>query len=108
MLKKYRPTGEVSTELLYSMCSNIGEDMKYVLNEIAYHNSYFPKNKITISYEIGSDHCEINDEDKDGEVNFIFVLPQQSTDLISFVSFIRGYTKGLSAAGIRSRTPKEL
>lgn len=107
MIKKYRPTGEVSTALLYSMCSNIGEDMKYVLDEIAHHNSYYPKNKITISYEIGSVYCEINDEGKDGEVNFTRTL-HPSTDLISIVYFIRGYTKGLSAAGIRSRTPKEL
>ena len=103
---KYKPL-EPSTDLLRELCCNIGEDMKYVLSEICHHNSYFPKNKITIEYKNGSNECEISDKNKFGECTFIKTC-KPGDDYKYFLGLIRGYSYGLNAAGIRTTTPKEL
>ena len=81
--------------------------MKYVLSEICYHNRYYPKNKITIEYKKGNNYCDISDENKDGEVTFIETC-EPDDDYKYYIGLIRGYGNGLSAAGTRTTTPKEL
>ena len=108
---KYKPI-EPSAELLRELCCNIGEDMKYVLAEICRHNSYYPKNKITIDYTNGSTEVEINDENENGEVTFVESIEAddlQKYDACKYIKgFILGYSNGLNAAGVRTITPKDL
>ena len=103
---------EPSAELLRELCCNIGEDMKYVLAEICRHNSYYPKNKITINYTKESKEVEINDENKNGEVTFVETIEAddlQKYDCCKYIiGLIRGYSNGLNAAGVRTATPKDL
>ena len=98
---------EPSNELLFDICRNICEEAKYVLDAICEHNRHFPKNKITIDYKKGNNFAEISDLNKDGEVNFIETFNTYS-DYKYYIGLIRGYGKGLNAAGIRTTTPKEL
>lgn len=102
---KYKPT-EPSTELLQQLCTNIAEEMKYVLAEICWHNRHYPENKITIEYEFGNKFADISDENKSG-VTFIETI-EPGDDYKYYLGLIRGYSNGLNAAGIKRHTPKEL
>ena len=101
----YKPI-EPPAKLLLMLCKYIGEDMKYILSEICDHNSYYPRHKISIDYVDGDDFACLFDSD--GELIPFGRIITGGFDKNFIVGAIRGYSAGLGAAGVRSRTPKNL
>jgi hypothetical protein len=97
---------ECPGDLQRELCANINEDVKYIISEICIHNQIYPKHKITLDYRKGASEAEIYAENKNG-VTFVETI-RKSSSYKYHLGFIRGYGRGLEAAGIERTTPKEL
>jgi hypothetical protein len=96
---------EFSQEVYSKLCGKFGEDMKYILSDIAEHNNAYRKHKLTLEV-IEDSYAIIYYVDKWGDREYIarrFEKFKDEMDSFRICHYIRCFQTGLNAAGIFPR-----